>query len=588
MYYQKHLKYKTKYQDLKYMTGGNYSCGEAPYNPCIDNINGKYQTKNECVKYCVPELSKLSKFHPDEKDIVSTEFNEWVLYLTDTLQTYPNVNIYIKGGAVIGLDILKKFVIYCDNDQDIFDKYYDDFVALNLIKDWDFTLYYNEDVTFYNNYNEFLEKSKKYNMNKEGEGILREFGTDGLTMIRYKTKNDDARNKIGSDDLFEMSIKYIEGLSSLEIPMTSMKIKLTIKNVKKIFDLMKVLYLNKINTISNIKIDYLDYIFNDLIVSVNDVDNHGLFYVTNQNFDNGGLSIELLNIIAKTDNTNEQQFIISQIKEPDRLFLRLSEKNIPKSNNIKNFFQKKLGIDPPEWTLDELYITKIVQFFIDNLQEYLIKIYNNNYKKNIDELHIEIDKLWQDKSKLQCKKDILSQQYDYDFVVNILNDIYNNSKNNPQIFNENLVNHKDYKIIIQNPIIKVFSNMKQMSTIEKKIEELSDNMSECNNLNIKYDDIKNENSESIIKNMKIIGNKLAGKEKELKKIYYDILIWLMVVFKNVNIGRLSDALGNFNIDTLQTIKKVFNIFIKELRVKYLSTPKEVAQIYNLITNNKLR
>jgi hypothetical protein len=114
----------------------------------------------------------------------------------------------------------------------------------------------------------------------------------------------------------------------------------------------------------------------------------------------------MLEIITSiSDNLNHQQFLISHIVQPDRLFYRFKEKNIKKSINIIKFLEE---IDMPiyeyeKWIIKDMDIVEShIDKFIHSLSIYIneivinsdfVKLYDiyNNYRKNIIKLDNYID-----------------------------------------------------------------------------------------------------------------------------------------------------------------------------------------------------
>ena len=242
----------------------------------------------------------------------------WKKYFKHLL-SHTNLQLYLKGGAVIGLHLQNR----------------------NLIKDWDFVAYGS--IT-----DDFYQISKIYDIQQEGKSII---------VMRHK-----------SNSLIELAIKpEPESFSSLEFPMTAMKIKITLDIIDDLFDV----------------IDGKQILKFDVLIC--DSDEHGLFNINN--FDDGKLSEELLSIIKTIPN--DSQLLVSLIKEPDRFFLRL-QKNINKSIYIR-----WLGVNE-SWLLDENHIYSIINEFIMKLKK-LIDSFSND---KIIILHTELQSYFSRKQVL--------------------------------------------------------------------------------------------------------------------------------------------------------------------------------------------
>jgi hypothetical protein len=71
------------------------------------------------------------------------------------------------------------------------------------------------------------------------------------------------------------------------------------------------------------------------------------------------------------------------LKDTSRIFYRLFEKNIPKTNKIKHFLEDDIKWKGKiEWLFDSKKIENILKDFIKNLGKKISSIYNNNYNKS--------------------------------------------------------------------------------------------------------------------------------------------------------------------------------------------------------------
>ena len=97
--------------------------------------------------------------------------------------------VYLKGGTVLGLKILK--MIYDLYSEDNFERYFNDFLELDLIRDWDFVAYTG--VPIEEDLKEKLNKmAYKYSLVPRAK-----------TFVLYQTKYPI---KLNDQALFEISI----------------------------------------------------------------------------------------------------------------------------------------------------------------------------------------------------------------------------------------------------------------------------------------------------------------------------------------------------------------------------------------------
>ena len=199
--------------------GGNYNCN--PTNKyseiCIENQNGKYKTKEGCINDCERQYidnhlnmanlkNETTKFYKFIKDLINQEHME----------------VYIKGGNALGLKLLRLiYKKYSDSNE--FDEIFNKFLDLKLIKDWDFAAYSKKEIT--PEYRKKLDKlAKKHKLSSRAS-----------TFILYQTHKPIL---IEGKALYEISILNKEdkdAYSKLEIPITTMKVKMSDFNIKYIF-----------------------------------------------------------------------------------------------------------------------------------------------------------------------------------------------------------------------------------------------------------------------------------------------------------------------------------------------------------------
>jgi hypothetical protein len=197
-------------------------------------------------------------------------------------------------------------------------------------------------------------KTKLDNIAKKYKMVLR-----AKTFILYQTKYPI---KIKDQALFELAILENEDNINLELPMSTIKVKVTLVNLNHIFMLANCFYKK-----TTIDIDFIKHAIKNIDFLIPKHKN-GL-YTMNKIY-SGDLSPELVTFIknfAKSD-MNLQQFLITHFIEPHRMFYRLLIKNIPKSDKINLFYQNnKINTKIPTWLIDSKYINNQIDSFINSL-----------------------------------------------------------------------------------------------------------------------------------------------------------------------------------------------------------------------------
>jgi len=103
----------------------------------------------------------------------------------------------------------------------------------------------------------------------------------------------------------------------------------------------------------------------------------GLFSINKDNYHIGSLNKNIVEYIHKfSHNLDKEQFLITQIQEPNRIFYRLLEKNIPKADKIVAFLKKYDLPSDHSWLLDTKSIEKLITTFISNLGDKIVDIFN--------------------------------------------------------------------------------------------------------------------------------------------------------------------------------------------------------------------
>lgn len=380
-YKEKYEKYKLKYLNIKLLmensryesetnsysedlqlggkknNGNKYNCD--PKNKfsdiCTKSSNGKYNTNKSCINDCENQYINYNLI----KAKIKGETVKFNLFINDLLE--KGYEVYLKGGTVLGLKILK--MIYELYSEDNFEKYFNELLELDLIRDWDFVCYTG--IPIEDNFREKLDKmANKYSLVPRAK-----------TFILYQTKYPI---KLNDQALFEISVMEKEIFSNLELPLTTMKMKVTKYNLKYIFMFAKSFYSYKVNNIP-IDIDIIRHMIKGINFYIYP-NKDGLFIINKQNYNLGSLKGNIIKFIKdfSKKNINLEQFLITQIQEPNRLFYRLLEKNIPKVDKIINFFQNhSIQYKKLSWLLNIQNIINIVDKFIEKLRDKIFDIYNS-------------------------------------------------------------------------------------------------------------------------------------------------------------------------------------------------------------------
>lgn len=316
----------------------------------------------------------------EEKNEQDNEYNKWIDLFNDIISIKHDNNtqmfkLYAKGGTILGIKVLKMLLT---KDSDTFDKDIIDLINLNLIKDWDFIIYPNGETK--EDIGEIITSvgEKKGFQNEATSMVVIRYNSKS----RFKLKSIDGRKE--ADVLFELAVKNNENLSESELPMTMMKILITKDNIDKIFSLAQHFFLH--NTCGlPIDANLIKRYMADIDVIVPKADN-GMFDVLK--VDEGCFSKEMLDIINNYVNNicvndniqnrkNIKQLIISQLKEPDRIFDRLIGKNIPKSDKIRIFLHSKQILAEESWLIDGEKIGAIIKGFVEELQIIIQQKFNS-------------------------------------------------------------------------------------------------------------------------------------------------------------------------------------------------------------------
>jgi hypothetical protein len=279
-----------------------------------------------------------------------------------------NMDIYIKGGTVLGLKVLSMIYEKYGHDK-VFEEKFNEFKKLELIRDWDFAYYL-----------EGKEITEAYRANLDKIARTYKLVPRAKTFILYQSKYPI---KINDQALFEISILQSNNIVDLELPLTTMKVKINRRNLLQIFMLAKCFYSS-----DPIDLNVIKHIIKDMRILIPEASN-GLF--VRHKLDRGNLSKKLIELIINFSrgNINLQEFFVTHIQEPNRLLYRLLEKNIPKNNKIKSFLQQNnMKKEKISWLLNTDYIMKQVDMFIQELGSTLDQIITNGFSKNKSKLEI--------------------------------------------------------------------------------------------------------------------------------------------------------------------------------------------------------
>lgn len=231
--------------------------------------------------------------------------------------------------------------------------------------------------------------------------VLKYFRKEGQVVIVLRDKNNLKTNSNQLESFIEMSIKNYETphdsshLIDLEIPLTSMMIQIKNSNIELIFSIIKSYYVLQESEIELEDEFYYNLInkINLLSIQIYKTTSQGLFDVLKYHYSSGNtvLGKEIIEQIENTSNqimlnfnnnhnknyiTNSEsikQFLASSIIQPDRLFIRLVGKNIPKSARCKSVLEKySISTSNINWLLDKDILNKIVITFLTNLSKLYI------------------------------------------------------------------------------------------------------------------------------------------------------------------------------------------------------------------------
>ena len=398
IWYDKYLYYKKKYLTLKSssnQTGGannnKYSCdpNKEFANICMKDNKGMYYNMKKCMDRCEPKYI-IRNLIQTKLAYETTTFNQFVQDLIK-----ENIDVYIKGGTVLGLKVLQMvYNTYPDKD---FEKVFNEFMKLKLIQDWDFSCYTDKTIT--PEYRKELDTiAAKHKLVERAKTFIL-YQTKRPVMLddigKIKNGNSKTNKRVINKDqaLFELSILGTDGQIGAELPLTTMKVKVTHSNLLKIFMLAKTFASSEKMDMNVIKyyIKDMDFIIDDNI--------NGLYDVKKVDF--GTHSPDMIKFIKEySKELSLQQFFATQLIEPNRMLYRLLEKNIPKINKIRTFFdENKINYKRESWLFDPIILTVTVEKFIKELGSYLYKTWAE--KKDINSVIKVVEGINLDRIKIE-------------------------------------------------------------------------------------------------------------------------------------------------------------------------------------------
>jgi hypothetical protein len=332
-------------------------------NICKVDKKGIYKSKKSCINECETKYINRHLI----KSNIKGESIIFYLFIKEIIKK-EKMDVYIKGGNVLGLYILKMIYNKHKNNVILFKKIFNKFLKLNLMKDWDFAAY-----TKKNNKGNCTEITAEYRDKLNKIAKKYKLVPRAKTFILYQTHKPLL---IDDKAFFEISILDSNCFSLMELPMTTMKIKININNLKYIYMLSKSFLSHTVNN-EVFDFDILKKILSKLNVIVHPHKN-GLYNPKNK-FDTGNLTPELISFINKFTRGDKSlsQFLITHLQDPYRLLYRLPEKNIPKTNKISNFIKSEITKAKQSWLIQPSKIIKIVETFTQKLGNKLLHIYNN-------------------------------------------------------------------------------------------------------------------------------------------------------------------------------------------------------------------
>jgi hypothetical protein len=466
-----------------------------------------------------------------------TIFDNWKFFVKKILDVYPGADIYLKGGAVIGIYLLK--TIYTKD----FDNLYPTFKELELINDFDFEIISEK---LRNDYF-YYEFGKEHGIVLNGKNKNMKHIASTLRIMRSINSN-----------LFEMNI--LEKEEYPELPITNMKIFLSSDNYDKFFTLFENIYYDTLDK------SHLEFL-NDVNIYIPECDINGMFDIK---FDADIiLSDTLINIIYNTTlDKNSQICLYYLIKNPTNLS-RLRWKNISKSNKIKNFLCNNDDNKIPLFLLNDELILNLVDHFISNLSYITNEIYMI-YAMEIDHLTNEINQLENIMIINECKYDLAGIGGSPASVLIFLNDF-----------------KSDNKLIISSPRISKLLLQKDIGKqTEKLISDVELLQIKCHKYDIVFHDdmVYNINEYPKLKHKAEVERNIL--KIKITTIYETMFEKLDNIFVGINIIRWKNNIKMYrNLDDKSALEYITNIFKFHNMIKIKTNlGNNIINVKNISTN----
>lgn len=350
------------------LVGGNYICNPNQNKSTqICSINNHSNAKSkqnifDSLNKCEDECEKKFINIQLKKSNLFRESLQFYLFIKDLINK-ENMKIYIKGGNVIGLAVLKLIYDEYKNDNQGFIRAFKNFLSMELIKDWDFTAYTDGKDTD-DKYRAKLDKlAAKYKLVPRAK-----------TFILYQTKIPIL---VYEKALFEIAIIPADTpFSKMEIPLTTMKVEVNEHNLKYIFIMAKNFYSYQTKSIP-FDLDIIKKVISRTKIIIHP--HKAGLYDPGIKIDTGDLNKNLVDFINDFTSRDKYwtQFLITQLEDPYRLIYRMPEKNIVKTNQIDKFILSNLPkTTKPDWLMDTAKTSKQLEKFINQLGLELKKKYS--------------------------------------------------------------------------------------------------------------------------------------------------------------------------------------------------------------------
>jgi hypothetical protein len=399
------IDYRTQLQWIKELKISNY----------IDKLE-KYYSNN----YIQPDQNlnntntiNLELIKNVNANIIIEEISHYKkLFINYFLSGY---NFYLKGGFVIGFKLCQMIYFNYQEQNKITSEFNKKLIldTLDFIRDFDFTLCIGSGSGSDSDYPTQLEDFLTNDITEQY------FRKEGQVVIVIRDKNNF---KLPNGESFlELSVKNCSDpyepshMIDLEIPLTAMIIHVDKINIDMIFDIILTYWKLTVYGINDLNKISMDIDFDNLLKQITQLDiqihpstNLGLFDVIACDYGSGSTKLDnkMIDIIEKTarefdyldcqvtnkinkSNKSIEQFLASCQTQPDRLFIRLLNKNIPKSNKCAKLLDNyNIDISNVSWLLNGNIIMEIIKRFLTNLSEEYIdwanitNITNSNVNTN--------------------------------------------------------------------------------------------------------------------------------------------------------------------------------------------------------------